>query len=55
MIPRTSELPIGDIAESDAGGLRVLLVEDNPGDAVLVREMLSIALEVVDGAGAAGT
>jgi CheY-like chemotaxis protein len=45
MIPPTSALPIGDVTESDAGELRLLLVEDNPGDAVLVREMLHIALE----------
>ena len=45
MIPPTSALPIGDVTESDAGELRLLLVEDNPGDAVLVREMLHTALE----------
>jgi diguanylate cyclase (GGDEF)-like protein len=36
---------MADVTESDAGELRLLLVEDNPGDAVLVREMLRIALE----------
>jgi len=45
MIPATSALSIGDVTEADVGDLRLLLVEDNPGDAVLVREMLRIALD----------
>ena len=45
MIPPTSALPIDDITDPDMSGLRLLLVEDNDGDAVLVREMLRTALE----------
>jgi diguanylate cyclase (GGDEF)-like protein len=45
MIPPTAALSIGDVTEPDVGDLRLLLVEDNPGDAVLVREMLRIALD----------
>ncbi len=45
MIPSASALSISDVTESDVGQLRLLLVEDNPGDAVLVREMLRVALE----------
>ena len=45
MIPPTSALPIDDITDPDMSGLRLLLVEDNAGDAVLVREMLRTALE----------
>ncbi|HEV7461929.1 MAG TPA: EAL domain-containing protein [Solirubrobacteraceae bacterium] len=45
MIPPASALPIGDVAAPEMERLRVLLVEDNPGDAVLVREMLRTALD----------
>jgi diguanylate cyclase (GGDEF)-like protein len=45
MTPPTSALPIDAITDPDMSGLRLLLVEDNAGDAVLVREMLRTALE----------
>jgi diguanylate cyclase (GGDEF)-like protein len=45
MIRPTSASPIGDVTDADVDDLRLLLVEDNPSDAVLVREMLRTALE----------
>jgi diguanylate cyclase len=39
-----STLSIDDITDPEVGHLRLLLVEDNVGDAVLVREMLRTAL-----------
>jgi diguanylate cyclase (GGDEF)-like protein len=45
MIPPISALPFDDVSDPDLDGLRLLLVEDNAGDAVLVREMLRTALE----------
>jgi diguanylate cyclase (GGDEF)-like protein len=45
MTPPTSAISIGHITDANVEDLRLLLVEDNPGDAALVREMLRTALE----------
>jgi len=45
MTPPTSAVSIGHITDANVEDLRLLLVEDNPGDAALVREMLRTALE----------